>query len=246
MQPRLSVYCASCSSLWPGRDFSYQYGLGPLPQCSSLHAGILEARSRSQSSCTSGAGLPGKDSPEVRSMRFSSEAKAGTGSQRRRFVCGTYERMVPRLANRLTADVQCRTGRADSVGQRRPPLAPSVRRASDRPCWRVGLIPGLRIGFGARMAAPIGSQLWTWSRLIDAGGSGNHPGTRRISRLWRSPGLLGPRRASMGATRRCRLRFPGIMPFWFYLAPVLTLVGWLGLNCAGAILFAEPAFRRSY
>jgi Amt family ammonium transporter len=95
--------------------------------------------------------------------------------------------------------------------------------------------------WGGGWLAQLGSNYGLGHGFIDAGGAGTiHVlgGLTALSITW----ILGPRRGKYSADGMAPA-IPGHNAVLILFGCLLALVGWLGLNCAGAILFAggEPA-----
>ena len=97
--------------------------------------------------------------------------------------------------------------------------------------------------WGGGWLAQLGVNYGLGHGFVDAGGAGSIQvlgGLTALAIAW----ILGPRRASTRRTA-CRTRFPAITPSWFCSAACWRLLGWLGLNSAGAILFTGKPARRN-
>jgi len=94
--------------------------------------------------------------------------------------------------------------------------------------------------WGGGWLAQLGVNYGLGHGFLDAGGSGSIQAVGGLTALaiaW----VLGPRRGKY-STEGMPAAIPGHNAVFVLFACLLTLVGWLGLNCAGAILFtgAEP------
>ena len=94
--------------------------------------------------------------------------------------------------------------------------------------------------WGGGWLAQLGANYGLGHGFIDAGGSGSiHVlgGLSALAVTW----ILGPRRGKYSATGSASA-IPGHNGVYVLFGSLLALLGWLGLNCAGAILFtgSEP------
>ena len=106
----------------------------------------------------------------------------------------------------------------------------------DRPA-RGPDVPGLRaLGLGRRLAGQLGANYGLGVGYVDPGGTGTIQvlgGLTALAVTW----ILGPRRGKFG-NDGMPMAIPGHNVVLVVTGCLLAGVGWLGLNAAGAILFA--------
>jgi ammonium transporter, Amt family len=127
--------------------------------------------------------------------------------------------------------ILCGPGGLDPVGQRRRPLALAA--------WTYPLFAHWVWGGG--WLAQLGANYGLGHGFVDVGGAGTINvlgGLTALSVTW----ILGPRRGKYSADGMAPA-IPGHNAVLILFGCLLALVGWLGLNCAGGILFAggEPS-----
>jgi len=97
--------------------------------------------------------------------------------------------------------------------------------------------------WGGGWLAALGSNYGLGAGFLDAGGSSTIQalgGLTALSMVW----LLGPRRGKFNA-EGMPAALPGHNTVYALFGGMLALVGWMGLNCAGAMLFAAAPLGRT-
>ena len=116
-------------------------------------------------------------------------------------------------------------------------------------CSSTALLAGLTFPlfahwvWGGGWLARLGVNYGLGRGFLDAGGAGTIQavgGLTALSVAW----ILGPRRGKYSLEGMPAV-IPGHNAVFVLLGCLLALVGWLGLNCAGAILFAGMGFGRA-
>jgi len=156
------------------------------------------------------------------------------------FSCGRTVQWFSTFAGSAVWNVRSRCGGNDSLGQRRRTVAPGRKLCFGSLGWRPGLTLYLRIGPGAEAGSRNSADRRAWQRVRDCGGAGSiHAvgGFTALAIAW----ILGPRRGKY-TSEGMPAAIPGHNTVLVLFGCWLAWFGWLGLDSAGAILFAgiEP------
>jgi Amt family ammonium transporter len=142
----------------------------------------------------------------------------------------------------MARNAQRRVGGADPIGRRRRPLATGRKlRLDGPPGWTYPLFAHWVWGGG--WLAQLGVNYGLGHGFVDAGGASSIQalgGLTALAIIW----ILGPRRGKYSLDGM-PAAIPGHNAVFVLFGCLLALLGWLGLNCAGAILFTGTEPRRA-
>ena len=148
---------------------------------------------------------------------------------------------IRRVTSGLASNLLRWSSGPDSIGKRRGPLATWRDLPFHSISGGVYLSVFCALGLGWRLARTVGSKLWARTRISRRRGSQLHPCTGRADGFG-SYLILRPRRGKYSADGMAPA-IPGHNAILVLFGCLLALLGWLGLNSAGAILFTggEPS-----